>query len=389
MEEIKELEKEEKEIVEEKPNVEVKTTEEVKEEEGFVIDGKKVESMEDFVKGDLDEESKELYEQLVSSGMNPNVVMANQMERIFKSAYTTFCNSNKERIKFFIEATDRPEYISSEYDIEIDNVKYHWKEDLFYKSDEFNSTELGNVPLYILNYEKIHLEVQKMDNSLFDELKESYEKENGKTITYEELKNRFNIDLEDIAERIRNTVTNAFLEKKINYADKDAVDKIFNEENFNKSKVSLHMSIKDMRISLNSYRNKLIKKITKDLVKNKRKVTDNDKEVITVMTSQMAELFAFAILRSIYDTVSLENIVNKVKEIEDKENIKKLFLFTNLITYKMMYHALFTVANRVILPALVTRFYKEEDIEKSYIFTKLLDLGENFKDEKLFDLKLF
>ena len=345
--------------------------------------------MEDFVKGDLDEESKELYEQLVSSGMNPNVVMANQMERIFKSAYTTFCNSNKERIKFFIEATDRPEYISSEYDIEIDNVKYHWKEDLFYKSDEFNSTELGNVPLYILNYEKIHLEVQKMDNSLFDDLKEAYEKENNKVITYEELKNRFNIDLEDIAERIRNTVTNSFLEKKINYADKDAVDKIFNEENFNKSKVSLNMSIKDMRISLNSYRNKLIKKITKDLVKNKRKVTDNDKEVITVMTSQMAELFAFAILRSIYDTVSLENIVNKVKEIEDKENIKKLFLFTNLITYKMMYHALFTVANRVILPALVTRFYKEEDIEKSYIFTKLLDLGENFKDEKLFDLKLF
>ena len=107
------------------------------------------------------------------------------------------------------------------------------------------------------------------------------------------------------------------------------------------------------------------------------------------MINQMAELFAFAILRSIYDTVSLENIVNKVKEIEDKENIKKLFLFTNLITYKMMYHALFTVANRVILPALVTRFYKEEDIEKSYIFTKLLDLGENFKDEKLFDLKLF
>lgn len=377
MEEIKE-----KELVNEPVN------ENEEKVEGFSIDGKKVNSMEEFVTSDLDEESKKIYDEFIKSGLNANEVMANQMERIFASAYKTFCEANMERIKFFIESGKRPENISKEYDIELNNTIYHWKEDLFFKSEEFKSTKLGTVPLYILDYARIHEEVLKMDDLLFDDLKEAYEKENGTEVSYKVLKENFNSSLEEIAEKISNSVSNHYLEKKINYADIDAVDKIFNKEMLDKSKTSSKSSARDLSTSLRSNKEKLIKKIKKDLSKSKNRVSKNDEQVITVMGEQIGELFGFAVLRNVYDDISLEILVSRITQLEPKnKDIQKLFIYTKLLAYKMLCNSLVTARDRIILPALVTQFYNETDIEKSYIFSKLIDLGKELKDNPIFALK--
>ena len=356
--------------------------------EGFSIDGKKVNSMEEFVTSDLDEESKKIYDEFIKSGLNANEVMANQMERIFASAYKTFCEANMERIKFFIESGKRPDNISKEYDIELNNTIYHWKEDLFFKSEEFKSTKLGTVPLYILDYARIHEEVFKMDDSLFDDLKESYEKEKGTKVSYRVLKENFNANLEDIAEKISSTVSNQYLEKKINYADIDAVDKIFSKEMLEKSKTSSKSSARDLSTSLRSNKEKLIKKIKKDLSKSKNRITKNDEQVITVMGEQIGELFGFAVLRNVYDNISLEILVSRITQLEPKnKDVQKLFIYTKLLVYKMLCNSLVTAKDRIILPSLVTQFYNETDIEKSYIFSKLIDLGKELKDNPIFALK--
>lgn len=379
---------EKKEITVQESNLEQKEEIKVEEPKGFTIDGKKVESMEDYVSKDLDEESKELYNQLINSGMNASQVMSNQMERIFNSAYKTFCEANMERLKFFIESGDKPEIIDDEYNIELNGINYHWKKDLFFKSEEFHSTQLGTVKLYLLDYSKIHEEVLKMEDSLFDDLKLSYEKEHNKDISYKELKLNFNKDLEDIAEKIGSTVSNKYIDKKINYADLDAVDKIFNIDSLNKSKTDSSTSLKDLSTSLGANKNKLIKKITKDLTRNKKRPSKEDKEVITVMGEQIGELFGFAVLRNLYDDVSLDIIVSKITQLEpSNKDIQKLFVYTKLLVYKMFCNSLYSLQDRIILPALIGQFYKETDIEKSYIFNKLIDLGKEIKDNPIFDLR--
>lgn len=322
------------------------------------------------------EEMKELFDQLKKSDFNAHKVMVDNMEKIFKNTYLSFCESNIDRIKFFISEGDSPSHISSEYNIKINGIDYHWNEDLFFKFESYKSSKLGDVELYLLDYREIHERVHKMDNSLFDDIKHSH-----KDFTYEDAKNSFNKSLEDIAERLKDIVYKEYTHNKSKYADIEAVDyfldaekslllinllKEYNESNIDYSK--LYSSTRMIRESI-------VKKINKDMKKSGHKLSDNDKDSIIDMIRITTELLRFSYYVKVKEIHNMEKIAS-ILQSDDSNKMKHFKAYTENTIYKVLYKSLADRDGRYYISPYILSLYEEGNIEDMYIFKKFLDILE-------------
>lgn len=348
----------------------------------------------------LGEEEKEMFEKLKENEYNYNKVIYEYTQKAFLNAYESFVRANLDRIKPFITSEEKVnKEISDKYDLDIDGIKYHWKESLFVEVDSYKSSKYKEPQkLFLLDYNEINELVQKMSDEQFedviaDERKRLLEGEKEENIpTYQDARKQFHASLEEIGERLREEVTAEFINRKIEEGDIESVDTILTMDRFKtalKDLLSLESTYKkpkqrrrEIRTSLNYLRERLNKKITKDVIKAGNKPHPNDKEIISTMVEQLGEFFAFTNeFASREETVSLNYIVEDFKKNDTNDVYRDKLMNADYIVSKVIYDAFKTKEGRVLVPPFIGAFYVE-DIENSYIFKKLIDIAKELKNNE-------
>lgn len=328
------------------------------------------------------EEEKKTFEELKKVGFDSQKFLANAYKNIFKEALRFFVDNNIPRIKYFVTSLKDDEKADDVFTIEIDGAKYKLNDNLFGKTEEYNSTEKGLQELYLIDFKELKKEVDKLPKEAFDDLKQLYkdmdkELNMQKTFELEEERAKFHSDFEEILYKLNEEKKRSYINEKVRYADKDSIDKIFEKENFIKIRngISKTAGIKDFNTSTRSIKTSLVKKINKDIIKLGSKPSNNDGEVITAMISQISELWFLYLL---YRKNNLKDLISAVTYLKENENDKELRLDRakeNNFIHKLFYSAFKSHDGRILLPAIVKNFYSSEDIEKSYLAGILLDLA--------------
>lgn len=367
---IDDIKEEEKVEVKESDTEEKDSTKENKKEEEPVS---RVKTIEEFFSDDP--EFLEGYKKLEKVGFSSAAFMSNAYESIFKEAYDLFINNNIPRIKNFITSKDKGELnLPEKFDIVVEGTTYRFKDELFVKADSYKSSEKGNVDLYLLDFKELQNEVNKLPENLFDDIKESLEKEN-KEFDLEKERTRFNLNLEDIAVKLNEEVRRNYIDEKMNFADIDAIDSIFNEDHFKLVNDRMgdinSYKINTLNLSTKNIESKIIKKISKDIIKLGEKSTKQDAYVIATMVSQISEFWSLLLYyrKERYEDLNLA--IGYIKEHEKDKDIKLFMAYNRNFMYKLFYEAFKLRISRIVIPALVKAFYSYEDITKSYLFDKL------------------
>lgn len=367
------IKEDEKVIVEEKveksDTIEKDDTKEVKEEEPV----SKIKSIEEFFSDDP--EFLEGYKKLEKVGFSSAAFMGNAYESIFKEAYELFVKNNIPRIKNFITSKDKGELnLPAKFDIQVEGTTYRFKDELFVKVDSYKSSEKGNVDLYLLDFKEIQDEVNKLPETLFDDIKESL-KEKNEEFDLEKERVRFNLNLEDIAVKLNEEVRRNYIDEKMNFGDIDAIDSIFNEDHFKLVKDRMgdinSYKINTLNLSTKNIESKIIKKISKDIIKLGEKSTKQDAYVIATMVSQISEFWSLLLYYRKEKYEDLNLAIGYIKEHEKDKDIKLFMAYNRNFMYKLFYEAFKLRSSRIVIPALVKAFYSYEDITKSYLFDKL------------------
>ena len=340
------------------------------------------------------EEERKTFEELKEVGFDSNKFLARAYNNIFKEALRIFVTNNVPRIKYFVTSLQDGEKADDVFTIEIDGAKYKLNDNLFGKTEEYNSSEKGLQELYLIDFKELKKEIDKLPSKAFDDLKELYEevdKEIGikKVFNLERERVRFHANFEEILYKLNEEKKRNYINDKVRYADKDATDKIFNKENFIKvrNKISKVASLRDFNTSTRSIKTSLIKKINKYIIKLGSNPSSNDEEVITTMISQISELWFLYLL---YRENNLKDLISAVSYLKEKENDKELRLARakeNNFIHKLFYSAFKTHDGRILIPAMVNTFYNSEDIEKSYLASVLLDLAYEIYPKKEDDVQ--
>lgn len=326
-------------------------------------------------------DNKELlegYKKLEEVNFDSRRFLGNAYESIFKEAYEKFINSNIDRIKYFITSDSHTKPISEKFDVQLEDTVYRFKDELFSKIDSYRSTEKGEVELWLMDYKILQEKVKELPNNIFDDIKKEVEESNG-TFDLEKEKLRFNVNLEEIIEKINQEVRNDYVNNKIHYADIPAVDSIFDEKHFklisDRSKNDKNMKINNIALSTNNVRNKIIKKISKDVIRLGEKSSKDDEEVISTLLYQISELWSILLLYRRDNFPDLDSAIKYIKEKEsEKDKELELFMAKNRnFMYKLFYEAFKERESRIVIPALVKAFYSAEDITKTYLFDKLMN----------------
>lgn len=370
------IKEEEKVIVEEKlekveksDTVEKEDSKEVKEEEPV----SRVKTIEEFFADDP--EFLEGYKKLEKVGFSSAAFMGNAYESIFKEAYELFVKNNIPRIKNFITSKDKGELnLPKKFDIQVEGTTYRFKDELFVKVDSYKSSEKGTVDLYLLDFKEIQDEVNKLSENLFDDIKESL-KEKNEEFDLEKERVRFNLNLEDIAVKLNEEVRRNYIDEKMNFGDIDAIDSIFNEDHFKLVKERMgdinSYKINTLNLSTKNIESKIIKKISKDIIKLGEKSTKQDAYVIATMVSQISEFWSLLLYYRKEKYEDLNLAIGYIKEHEKDKDIKLFMAYNRNFMYKLFYEAFKIRISRIVIPALVKAFYTYEDITKSYLFDKL------------------
>lgn len=364
------IKEDEKVIVEESNDVEKDNTKEAKKEEEPVS---RVKTIEEFFSDDP--EFLEGYKKLEKVGFSSAAFMGNAYESIFKEAYELFVKNNIPRIKNFITSKDKGELnLPAKFDIQVEGTTYRFKDELFVKVDSYKSSEKGNVDLYLLDFKEIQDEVNKLPENLFDDIKESL-KEKNEEFDLEKERLRFNLNLEDIAVKLNEEVRRNYIDEKMNFGDIDAIDSIFNEDHFKLVKGRMgdinSYKINALNLSTKNIESKIIKKISKDIIKLGEKSTKQDAYVIATMVSQISEFWSLLLYYRKEKYEDLNLAIGYIKEHEKDEDIKLFMAYNRNFMYKLFYEAFKLRISRIVIPALVKAFYSYEDITKSYLFDKL------------------
>lgn len=340
-----------------------------KENENF----SKIKTIEEFLADDP--EFLEGYKKLEKVGFSSAAFMGNAYESIFKEAYDLFVKNNIPRIKNFITSKEKGKLnIPDKFDIKVEGTTYRFKDELFVKVDSYKSSEKGTKDLYLLDFKELQNEVNKLPENLFDDIKESL-KEKNEEFDLEKEKLRFNLNLEDIAVKLNEEVKRNYLDEKMNFADIDAIDSIFNEDHF--KLVSKRMGdinsykINTLNLSTKNIESKIIKKISKDIIKLGEKSTKQDAYVIATMVSQISEFWSLLLYYRKEKYEDLNLAIGYIKEHEKDKDIKLFMAYNRNFMYKLFYEAFKLRISRIVIPALVKAFYSYEDITKSYLFDKL------------------
>lgn len=370
------IKEEEKVIVEEKlekveksDTVEKEDNKEVKEEEPV----SRVKTIEEFFADDP--EFLEGYKKLEKVGFSSAAFMGNAYESIFKEAYELFVKNNIPRIKNFITSKDKGELnLPTKFDIQVEGTTYRFKDELFVKVDSYKSSKKGTVDLYLLDFKEIQDEVNKLPENLFDDIKESL-KEKNEEFDLEKERVRFNLNLEDIAVKLNEEVRRNYIDEKMNFGDIDAIDSIFNEDHFKLVKERMgdinSYKINTLNLSTKNIESKIIKKISKDIIKLGEKSTKQDAYVIATMVSQISEFWSLLLYYRKEKYEDLNLAIGYIKEHEKDKDIKLFMAYNRNFMYKLFYEAFKIRISRIVIPALVKAFYTYEDITKSYLFDKL------------------
>lgn len=349
-----------------------------------LVNDTKAKSLEDVLLDDsLSDEEKRLGKALLENNMDANKIIQNEMDRIFIGAYKSFIEANLNRMKFMMTSIIEGEKSKNDfYNVVIDNITYKWKDELFIKLDEFDSTSKGKVEIYVLDYSKIKNIVDNMMPSLFNDVVESEIKgkevsEEEKNRLYEVAKSRFLNSVFDLAERMRILVGKDYFIEKSNFADITIVDIIYDDHFIPYLLEASKKNISELNTNNRYMAEKLIKRIGKDFSRNGAKFKEEEKKSIDLLFSHMQELFTIVfrhnkkILNG--ENATLDSIVDEINKIEDTKEYKLESAKARFAILKSMQKAFNIPNNRSMIPALFAS-YANTSIEDTYLIKKYYDI---------------
>lgn len=341
-----------------------------------------------------DLEAKEILDDLKDNNYDYVKTKNDYIEKLYESAYKTFIDANMSVIKNFVTSDESVENLNSDFDIEIEGVKYHWKPDFFEKFDSFKYTgennEIIEDKLFIINSDYLKEKIWNLPDFVFqfriDAAKESIEakkninpEEDLKVPTVEFFKDDVYSGLIQILGIKGQTTSKNFNAQKMRKADVSIIDIVLEPERVKEYlKKASETPEKVLAISTKSYIEKFIKRVVKDYKKIKVNIDTADQNNLKYMVDSIGELFGIVYInRSIEKkdgvSQSLKETVEYINKNEKDKYIASDIQKCKNTVARLIHYTFQHPEYKPMLTALSLSIFNK-DIEDSYILKKLFEV---------------